>query len=521
MSIDELRLLLDQVPDTREIVLRRRERWSAEHDAWRDAHDEAAGAYRALAARSAPARRTPPTAPPRTARTRRRTRSPRSDARCHTRARPSPSRRPRAAASARARRPSSLRCAKTSRPGPTQCAHARANASARSLRRPRSAGTGCRRTGNGGRRASTRPSSATAPAPGSGERARDEVARRVGDRDGQLVERGRDAARSPRASPSGSAQRSQPDARGSIVQRRGRRVRELAELRGRRRRPRARRGRAGARAAAARARAPSRTAAQPARRARARRRRAAASAPVTAARRDAHRRAGAARPPAAARCEIAGAAGGASARRRLRRRRPAPPAGDERAQLGAAVRRADPPALARLVASPARATSIARLSAAKRGGRRAAPNGRELGVHVRRPGLDLAVLGRRVQVQVLAHEALVVGAPAHEVGRDADDVPVRGELARVVGIQAQRAPAHLLHRDAGGGDREVDEAVDRRAVPALAEQRARADRATPRGAALEQRAWRGRPTRAAPTPRRWSAARRARRRARPPSPAAR
>ena len=45
MSVDELRILLDAVPDTREIVLRRSEGWSAERDAWREAHDEAVDAY--------------------------------------------------------------------------------------------------------------------------------------------------------------------------------------------------------------------------------------------------------------------------------------------------------------------------------------------------------------------------------------------------------------------------------------------------------------------------------------------
>jgi hypothetical protein len=45
MSVDELRILLDAVPDTREIVLRRGEGWSAERDAWREAHDEAGDAY--------------------------------------------------------------------------------------------------------------------------------------------------------------------------------------------------------------------------------------------------------------------------------------------------------------------------------------------------------------------------------------------------------------------------------------------------------------------------------------------
>ena len=46
MSVDELKHLLDDVPDTRELVLRRGETWSALHDAWREARDEAAEAYR-------------------------------------------------------------------------------------------------------------------------------------------------------------------------------------------------------------------------------------------------------------------------------------------------------------------------------------------------------------------------------------------------------------------------------------------------------------------------------------------
>jgi hypothetical protein len=47
MGVNELRLLLDQVPDTRELILRRPERSSAEHSAWSEAHEDAAGAYRA------------------------------------------------------------------------------------------------------------------------------------------------------------------------------------------------------------------------------------------------------------------------------------------------------------------------------------------------------------------------------------------------------------------------------------------------------------------------------------------
>ena len=45
MSVDELRVLLDQVGDTREIVLRRAPGWAPVQEAWREAHDEAAAAY--------------------------------------------------------------------------------------------------------------------------------------------------------------------------------------------------------------------------------------------------------------------------------------------------------------------------------------------------------------------------------------------------------------------------------------------------------------------------------------------
>jgi hypothetical protein len=47
MRSDDLRSLLDQVPDTRELILRRLGDESAEHSAWSEAHEEAAGAYRA------------------------------------------------------------------------------------------------------------------------------------------------------------------------------------------------------------------------------------------------------------------------------------------------------------------------------------------------------------------------------------------------------------------------------------------------------------------------------------------
>jgi hypothetical protein len=45
VSSRELKTLLDQVADTREIVLRRPRTWSADYDAWSDARDEALQAY--------------------------------------------------------------------------------------------------------------------------------------------------------------------------------------------------------------------------------------------------------------------------------------------------------------------------------------------------------------------------------------------------------------------------------------------------------------------------------------------
>jgi hypothetical protein len=47
MSAHELRDLLDQVPDTRELVLRGFCPERAQHSAWRDAHEEAQEALRA------------------------------------------------------------------------------------------------------------------------------------------------------------------------------------------------------------------------------------------------------------------------------------------------------------------------------------------------------------------------------------------------------------------------------------------------------------------------------------------
>jgi predicted metalloendopeptidase len=45
MLTSELRQLLDQVADTREIVLRRPHTWSADFDAWSDAREDTLAAY--------------------------------------------------------------------------------------------------------------------------------------------------------------------------------------------------------------------------------------------------------------------------------------------------------------------------------------------------------------------------------------------------------------------------------------------------------------------------------------------
>jgi hypothetical protein len=45
VSTHDLKTLLDQVADTREIVLRRALTWSADYDAWSDARDDALQAY--------------------------------------------------------------------------------------------------------------------------------------------------------------------------------------------------------------------------------------------------------------------------------------------------------------------------------------------------------------------------------------------------------------------------------------------------------------------------------------------
>jgi hypothetical protein len=45
MSVNELKSLLDQVADTRELVLRRQATWAPVADAWRDAREDASEAY--------------------------------------------------------------------------------------------------------------------------------------------------------------------------------------------------------------------------------------------------------------------------------------------------------------------------------------------------------------------------------------------------------------------------------------------------------------------------------------------
>ncbi len=45
MSAHELKDLLDQVPDTRELVIRRADTWAPVLDAWKDARDDARAAY--------------------------------------------------------------------------------------------------------------------------------------------------------------------------------------------------------------------------------------------------------------------------------------------------------------------------------------------------------------------------------------------------------------------------------------------------------------------------------------------
>ena len=45
MSVNELKVLLDEVQDTRELVLRRGATWAPVHDAWDDAREDATTAY--------------------------------------------------------------------------------------------------------------------------------------------------------------------------------------------------------------------------------------------------------------------------------------------------------------------------------------------------------------------------------------------------------------------------------------------------------------------------------------------
>jgi hypothetical protein len=45
MSVNELKVLLDQVADTRELVIRRESTWAPVAAAWSDARDDAVAAY--------------------------------------------------------------------------------------------------------------------------------------------------------------------------------------------------------------------------------------------------------------------------------------------------------------------------------------------------------------------------------------------------------------------------------------------------------------------------------------------
>ena len=55
MRGDELKLLLDDVPDTRELVIRCGPGWTPVRDAWRDAHEDAGAAYMAWRQERTPA----------------------------------------------------------------------------------------------------------------------------------------------------------------------------------------------------------------------------------------------------------------------------------------------------------------------------------------------------------------------------------------------------------------------------------------------------------------------------------
>ena len=198
---------------------------------------------------------------------------------------------------------------------------------------------------------------------------------------------------------------------------------------------------------------------------------ASASGPAAAAP-AAHASPPAAPSPSRPRCPSA-SGGGCSAGAGGHRRAPVPRVQHERLDLVPLVGRADPPALARGVAVGGARDHRPRDPAEVVGRRRR--ERRQVGMDVADARLERPVVGRRVEVAVLADEARVVGGALRVARRDADDVPVRRDLLRVGGIQPQRAPAHLAHRHAGGRARQVDQAVHARRVPALAEERARAD----------------------------------------------
>ena len=94
--------------------------------------------------------------------------------------------------------------------------------------------------------------------------------------------------------------------------------------------------------------------------------------------------------------------------------------------------------------------------------------------------LYLTVVAEAKKAFVLADKSLVIIESFFEAGSDADDVPVVGDLALadgVVGLDADLSSSKLLDRDWRGGRGEVEQGVERLAVPAFAKEAAGADQA--------------------------------------------
>src|SRR6266536_3042239 len=106
----------------------------------------------------------------------------------------------------------------------------------------------------------------------------------------------------------------------------------------------------------------------------------------------------------------------------------------QRVAVLAAVGRPDPPARPGelVVSGPGSGRAVERGELC-RARRREWP---ERWMDVRRPGLDPSVLRWRVQLEVLAHEPVVVAAALREIGRDANHVPIGRDLLRVARVQA-------------------------------------------------------------------------------------